>query len=682
MAAKPTSDAPPQGNRGGCVCGAWRALGDFLHSACEPGPEEEEPAYVRLQRMHEERNAELEAIRVKAASALESDRLRALSWGKEIEALQERRENMTAEELNEDCLSYFASATILKTPEQPIVMPREEVIEIGGAQEETPESAPKNLRDVEPDGFVELWLKERFGSFSDTPDEVGKPHACESKDSHPQSPGELPSESCLSLAADLVKTLLEGAGEDDRLVNGLQTAEGLDQDEFEELIAKYEVVELSDEEANSEDGPEKEVEELTIGQQLAAQQAAARGHRGVIDSMQVAEDPDDVFEWERHVFADAKPDDSTLNYFWRYRGESMDANCLEEEASARRQRAQRHQAVGERLALLVPILENDSASTRLAAALALRDAGGAPTNGPDAMRRCWSGVSGTWRAPMMAISTADACWALCSEKQRLVIERLLPSVAAPEGRWAWPDLRLSGVGWWLSSDGSGLEVLDAIVAKLTQSAVAQLKRARRRRERQKASDEVVFWYFVQGTTLARMRTLIKTGLFDGQKELAVMFEHARCGEESFTRKNAFRLLQLHRFYLAAALFILIGNYEDAAKVIVSHLQDLQLMRVVTRRQQEVARPLMLEELQESPIAKSDPWLRFLLAWHGGDLEAAQMCGHGDSPDQEDSELALFDGTLRPSSCHEPLEEVIRMLLEPESKPTPPQVSLETAADLF
>lgn len=48
-------------------------------------------------------------------------------------------------------------------------------------------------------------------------------------------------------------------------------------------------------------------------------------------------------------------------------------------------------------------------------------------------------------------------------------------------------------------------------------------------------------------------------------------------------RNAFRLLQLHRYHLAAALFLLSGAVEEAALVLANHLKDLQLVILVTRR---------------------------------------------------------------------------------------------------
>merc|ERR1712039_80502 len=88
------------------------------------------------------------------------------------------------------------------------------------------------------------------------------------------------------------------------------------------------------------------------------------------------------------------------------------------------------------------------------------------------------------------------------------------------------------------------------------------------------------------------------------------------------RKNAFRLLQLHRFHLAAALFVLGDSMEEAAKVVAGHLRDIQLMVLVTRNCRQVAAPLLLECLEESAFSSVDPWLNFLLAWHAGKTDVA------------------------------------------------------------
>merc|ERR1711870_85370 len=133
------------------------------------------------------------------------------------------------------------------------------------------------------------------------------------------------------------------------------------------------------------------------------------------------------------------------------------------------------------------------------------------------------------------------------------------------------------------------------------------------------------------------------------------------------RKNAFRLLQLHRFHLAAALFLLSDGHEEAARVVAGHMQDLQLMLILTRQRPDVAAPLLRDSLDESTFCTYDPWLRFLLAWHAGDTTAARCTADPQQVHYSDhkGDLAnpiLFDGSLRLSSVCEGLDEVAQILL--------------------
>ena len=97
-------------------------------------------------------------------------------------------------------------------------------------------------------------------------------------------------------------------------------------------------------------------------------------------------------------------------------------------------------------------------------------------------------------------------------------------------------------------------------------------------------DEAVFWSVVLGATAPKLRALCKTGLFkEGQGgQLWTLLSHERANEPAFLRKNAFRLLELHRFHLAAALFLLAGSCEEALQIISRHLKDLQLCVLVAR----------------------------------------------------------------------------------------------------
>lgn len=282
---------------------------------------------------------------------------------------------------------------------------------------------------------------------------------------------------------------------------------------------------------------------------------------------------------------------------------------------------------------------------------------------------------------------------------------MLPGILE-ESRWSWPELRRTGIGWWLwGGDAQGQ--LDALVTKLAQSAMAKLKKLATSDEglirsasaanggeasanlpekkpslcemadmismaKRQAVDEGVFWSVLLGAGLPKLKALVRTGLLrdpgttNGSGCLAALLDHPKSADPAFLRKNAFRLLQLHRFHLAAAVFMLSESYADAAQVVANHLGDLQLMLVLTRKHREAATHVLRERVRESRPTGDDPWREFLVAWHLGDFETARRCAdecgdaRGEGGERQHSEArgedilevgeteSLFDGVFRRS----------------------------------
>ncbi|CAJ1356682.1 unnamed protein product [Effrenium voratum] len=282
-------------------------------------------------------------------------------------------------------------------------------------------------------------------------------------------------------------------------------------------------------------------------------------------------------------------------------------------------------AVEDRVVPLLPVLEQDEATTRLVTALAALEVG-------EDLRNHTSELLG---GPFRSLSTADACWGLCSQKRRLILDQL------PCGDWE--QLRRRGVGWWLG-DQNSLELLDVIVTKLAQSSLAKLRsnsstwsgawceQEDAAQKRRKAIDEAVFWSTVLGSSVNKLRALMRAGLLkesDG-KGLSALLQHEKVHEPEFLWKNAFRLLQLHRYHLAAGLFLLSGSVEEAARVLASHVKDLQLVIVVTRRHRDVLATLLGHHLQTN-----DPWRRLLLSHLGSAAEAVEA----------EADAEMFDSLL-------------------------------------
>jgi len=616
--------------------GCFGGLASCCVAICEPGPPEEEPPYVRLQRMHEERERELKREAEEAKERKQTEERRSLEWQAELEKLEGRRNGMDADALNQDCLSYFATFALLQNDDDHLFNEDSRALEEETPKEEAHEPAAEGEVVRMPDTPLEHWLDAQFRAAATNFDVDAL--SC-------RSFGELPAASCADgIASGLADALRESALVADRAI---ADAEGTSarkdvtvSSALDELIEKY-------------------------GRDL--QSVESGGDAGECNDAEV-----------RH-----------------HGGETPLSSAQLEEL---RLQGKKYRAACERLDALVPCLEGDTASARLASALTALDVGATGVTAATAS------TTPSFLSPTRALATADVCWALCSEKRHLVVDRLLPGIAA-EGVWSWPELRRTGLGWWLS----GTE-LDAVVTKLAQGAVQRLRResslgeafsrtspttstprigaSDADRSRRRLVDEAVFWYVAgrvpaagqavkQGdylrTMVAQLRALLKTGVLKGEPALDKLLNHTNSEQVQFMWKNALRLLSLHRFHLAASLFVLSGHTAEAAKVVAVRMRDVQLAIVLARRDSQALRPVVRECLEESPLAQRDAWLRFLLQWHAGDVEGASATARTaiqaslEQPPPDVREV-LFDGALRlslaPQCLGDGLSEVARLLFEP------------------
>lgn len=603
----------------GCMCLTLNALGKQLREFCEGGPPEDEPAWLRLQRMHEEHEQELAAEKERKAEEALIEEQQAAQMQEEMRLLEQRRSGMDAEQLKTDSLVHFATLELFNQGWQEAMNSAFEALPVDKleANDSEVEDEESDWDDEEPvDGKlpVDAWLAEHL--------KLDANGARENHLLHVSSCGELPNEECVHLATSLTDALKQSSDEASLEVGALvrKKESSTMLGELDRLIEKYSRFEDIEEGDETESNFNTEVEDAHQRKQIFALKA----------------------------------------------------------------RTTRHQAVADRLSALLPVLEGDSASTRLATSLALLDSSSnfarnrtvsiESVEEPKLRKvpSCCStsslpDVSNEAQPQAFHLSTADICWALCSEKRHLIAEGLLPSTGS-DGRWSWRELRFSGLGWWLR--GTDLE---AMVTKLAQSAVKDLRRwtsdwisrkAISDKNLRRLVDEAVFWYALLDPNISKLRALLKTPAFRSEPALSALVEHPRSSEPEFLRKNAFRLLQLQRYHLAAALFELSGSYQDAARVAATHLHDMQLMIILVRRRRELAEPILKDLLESSPQAARDPWLRLLLAWHAGDIqlsrsiEAAPLsrCLGAEESTQ------LFDNTLRVSSDSSCLSEVEGILL--------------------
>jgi len=309
------------------------------------------------------------------------------------------------------------------------------------------------------------------------------------------------------------------------------------------------------------------------------------------------------------------------------------------------------------------------------------------------------------RSPLRSLSTADACWALASSQKHLILERLLPG-PREQGQWSWSWVRRTAIGWWLydTSGGAGPPggasaylggLLDSVVAKLAQSCLTRIRTQDifdlNERKSGKA-DEALFWFIVGGASIAKIRALLKTDAMSGDPALSRFFSRDLSSEPDVARKNAFKLLQIHRFHLAAAVFILSGALDDAVNVVLRYIGDLQLALILCRHDRRVAAPALRDALEQVAAPQQDRWLCFLLCWHLGDLSAAkqyvedkalpfEICERNSSKSSERSpsksspksglrrastlranSASLFDGALRLAPCSTEIQKAARVLL--------------------
>lgn len=625
---------------------------------------------MKLERLKKERELELELERQRAEEAKAAAVKAQEEYEEDLRVMNERRATMDAEELARDCLAQFETADLIFTAATQDDQFTKSIMfsasmALGGVEEgnedevEANEEPPAPPEVKEPDGAFEWWLANTLGTPGEKRAEgSGDTAAALFDEPRPSSTswwkscpwssfGELPPARVGSdMAVDLAASLVQGATAFDEQVEAMmgeaKRAELVSFDEqFDDMIRRFERDALGGKPDN--DSVEQDDEPLDDAEAVAAAKQAAL-----------------------------------------------------EAADKLRARAARHRDVANRVQALAPCLEQDFASTRLVASLAVLDL--AVSDGPAVGSRdkCDSGRSQpgpdldfrSFRAPLNSLSVADACWALCSEKRHLVVERLLPSVAA-DGRWFWPQIRRTGLVWWLHGGGTQgatpapeLEQLDKLVTKLAQSASAQIRHFEKtgnllgappaasastvdksdaaiNKTMRRLADEAVFWYVLMGFKVEKLRALMKTGALWSEPALNSLLQHERATDAEFMSKNAFRLIQLHRFHLAAALFMLCEAYEEAGRVVVSRLKDCQLLLLLARRKPEVSAPLLADLV----TGIEDVWVRLLVAWHSGDSKMAAQCARDPKsqmaakpealevewPDAEDpieEDLTLFDGTLR------------------------------------
>ncbi|CAH8559081.1 unnamed protein product [Schistosoma turkestanicum] len=200
----------------------------------------------------------------------------------------------------------------------------------------------------------------------------------------------------------------------------------------------------------------------------------------------------------------------------------------------------------------------------------------------------------------------------------------------------WADFKRYGCGWWIRSES----LLIRCAEKMARTAFQITK---------DPMEAAVFYLAMHKAKM--MAALFKT---TGNKTLENFFRSDFTPGQPACRQaklNAFRLLSQHKYLQAAGLFLLAGCLDDAVRVCLDTLKDLQLGIVLVRLYTSSAQGMPGQPtttssayhdfLRQHLIKHQDPFLRSMAFWTLGDPLAALQTllegpGISNNSDRKDS----------------------------------------------
>ncbi|CAH8866143.1 unnamed protein product [Trichobilharzia szidati] len=227
------------------------------------------------------------------------------------------------------------------------------------------------------------------------------------------------------------------------------------------------------------------------------------------------------------------------------------------------------------------------------------------------------------------LTNSSLVWAYHSDSQEELLSRLpiaattsttttttaggVSSIDALELNW--PDFKRYGCGWWIRSES----LLIRCAEKMARTAFQTTK---------DPMDAAVFYLAMRKAKM--VAALFKT---TGNKTLENFFRSDFTPGQPACRQaklNAFRLLSQHKYLQAAGLFLLAGCLEDAVRVCLDTLKDLQLgvliVRLYTSSSPGISGHTTVSAyhdfLRQHLIKHEDPFLRSMAFWSLGDPLAA------------------------------------------------------------
>uniref|UniRef100_A0A5K4ELX7 Rabconnectin-related n=1 Tax=Schistosoma mansoni TaxID=6183 RepID=A0A5K4ELX7_SCHMA len=182
----------------------------------------------------------------------------------------------------------------------------------------------------------------------------------------------------------------------------------------------------------------------------------------------------------------------------------------------------------------------------------------------------------------------------------------------------WADFKRYGCGWWIRSES----LLIRCAEKMARTAFQNTK---------DPMESAVFYLAMHKAKM--VAALFKT---TGNKTLENFFRSDFTPGQPACRQaklNAFRLLSQHKYLQAAGLFLLAGCLNDAVRVCLDTLKDLQMAIVLVRlytssaqgipgQQTTTSSSTYQDFLKEHILKQQDPFLRSMAFWTLGDPLAA------------------------------------------------------------
>ncbi|GFO28212.1 Dmx-like protein 2 [Plakobranchus ocellatus] len=216
------------------------------------------------------------------------------------------------------------------------------------------------------------------------------------------------------------------------------------------------------------------------------------------------------------------------------------------------------------------------------------------------------------------IRTSYVVWGFHSESSEVLLQAI-PCVKADEP--VWEELKVYGVGWWLSS----MTQLKTLMLKVANTAFKKSK---------KPMDAALYYLAMKKKTI--VKSLFKT-VHDGKMETFFGQDFENEKNRRIAMKNAYHLLSKGQYQHAVALFFLAGQIDMAVNVILDKLEDLQLAIVLCRLHDgesmlpDSVKRLFYENIlgldangenYEAKKAHPDPFLRSMALWQLKDYQSS------------------------------------------------------------